>query len=205
MEIILMRHGQTQGNVAHCYSGGGTDEPLTAEGERLALAAGVHPDVAKVYVTPLLRTQQTARICFPNAAQTVIEGLSEMHFGAFEGRTADAMADDPAYRAWVDGNCEGMCPGMGGESIATFATRVYEAFSAFMRSQLASGAQKAVLVVHGGTITALLKLFADPTRDFYHWFMPNCGGYRVTVDEKTWPADKRFLTFEAFDRLPDDI
>ena len=201
MEIFLMRHGKTCGNARNCYSGGGSDEPLSPEGERLARASGVHPDVAQVYVTPMLRTGQTARICFPNAELVVVDGLQEMHFGDFEGRTAEEMAHDSDYRAWVDGNCEGVCPN--GESIETFGKRVYGAFLPFVQSLIDAGAKSAIIVMHGGTITALLKLFADPARSFYEWFMPNCGGYRVVIDEDVWKREKRFSAFERFDALPE--
>lgn len=199
MEIILMRHGETQGNVRHCYSGSGSDEPLSPEGERLARESGVHPDVEKVYVTSMLRTQQTAHICFPNAVQTLADGLQEMHFGDFEGRTANEMEFDRDYRAWVDGNCEGVCPN--GESVETFGRRVYKAFLAFVQPLLDAGEKRAILVTHGGTITALLKLFADPSRSFSDWFMPNCGGYRVVINESTWPEKKAFASYESFDTI----
>ena len=200
MEIFLMRHGETPGNARNCYSGGGSDEPLSPVGERLARASGVHPEVETVYVTPMLRTKQTARICFPNAGQTVVEGLQEMHFGDFEGRTADEMEHDADYRAWVDGGCVGVCPN--GESIESFGRRVYGAFVPFVQSLLDAGDTRAFVVMHGGTITALLKLFADPERSFYEWFMPNCGGYRVVIDEDVWQKEKRFSAYESFPALP---
>ena len=102
MQIYLIRHGQTAGNALRRYIGS-TDQPLTPEGAEGAKAAGARRSVQSVFVTPLVRTQQTACILFPDAEQTVVPALREMDFGDFEDRSFEDMKDDPAYRAWVDG------------------------------------------------------------------------------------------------------
>ena len=96
-----------------------------------------------------------------------------MDFGAFEGRTADEMASDPAYRAWVDDLCRGACPG--GESQAAFHRRVKNAFTETVRS--AGG--DATFVVHGGVIMSILYQSAEPKRDFYDWVTPNLKGFEA--------------------------
>ena len=131
MELILVRHGQTPGNAERRYVGA-LDQPLSAEGRAQAHVAGVHGDVGRVYVSPLRRTRETAAIMFPNAEQVVVEGVQEMDFGSFAGRTPDEMVDDPEYRAWVDGECKGTCPG--GESQGQFTDRVCAAIERLLRA-----------------------------------------------------------------------
>lgn len=64
MQVLLVRHGKTQGNLEHRYVGR-TDEPLLAE-ERARLMNSCyekfHPDI--VYCSKMLRCKQTAEILF---------------------------------------------------------------------------------------------------------------------------------------------
>ena len=178
MRLLLIRHAQTAGNLAHRYIGA-TDEPLCLPGEQTAREAAPVWQPNTVYVTTMRRTQQTAKVLFPAARQIIVPGLREMDFGAFEGKNYAEMAHDAAYCAWVDGGCQGVCPG--GESRAEFCARVCEAFTALMREWLAAGAESAVLVVHGGTIMALLSSFARPEIDYYAACVGNCRGVSCTL------------------------
>ncbi len=172
MHIRLIRHGETAGNAERRYVGA-TDAPLSEKGRADAEQRKKDPALSRVYVSPLIRARETASILFPNAVQTVVNDLREMDFGAFEGRTADEMANDPAYRAWVDDLCRGACPG--GESQADFHSRVAAAFTETVRSLDGD----ATFVVHGGVIMSVLWQFAEPKKDFYDWISPNLGGYEA--------------------------
>lgn len=183
----MIRHGETPGNAARRYVGA-IDEPLSAHGREQARAAGVFPQVGLVYVSPMLRARQTAGIMFPNARQVEVPGVQEMDFGAFGGRTADEMAGDAAYRAWVAGGCAGRCPG--GESRDEFVARVCAAMEAFCRGLRARGEGRAVLVAHGGTLMASLSRLADERRGYYDWLVGNCAGYRMEVAFPDGPAGR---------------
>lgn len=176
-----MRHGPTPGNEAHRYVGA-IDQPLSPTGRVAAVHAGIHPEIPEVYVTTLKRTHETASICFPNARQIECEGLQEMDFGAFGGRTADEMEDDPEYRAWVDGWCVGQCPG--GESRAESTSRICRALTQLIARANAEGKKRIILVAHGGTMMAALSTYCvdAPERDYYEWLTGNCGGYRMDAE-----------------------
>lgn len=170
MRITLIRHGKTVGNLERRYIGA-SNVPLCPEGIREAEQARKDETLSEVFVSPLLRARQTARILFPNAEQRVVEDLQEMNFGDFENRTADEMANDPAYRAWIEGYCQGACPN--GESMDSFRARVAAAFAETLRSLDAD----ALFVVHGGVIMAVMAAYAEPKRDFYDWGAENLGGF----------------------------
>lgn len=200
MKILLLRHGATAGNEQRKYIGR-TDEPLSGQGiaqARTLAERGIRVETvfsaergiragtawsvpACVYVTPLVRTRQTAAILFPGAEQIVVDDLREMDFGDFEDRSAEEMAEDAAYREWVEGECEGPCPG--GESKADFSRRVQEAFARVIaaRMEAASSREPAVFVVHGGTIMAVLEKYARPAMGFYEGHVQNCQGIVCTV------------------------
>ncbi len=108
MEVILLRHGKTAGNLAGRYIGR-TDEPLCEAACRHLRESDPFTVASHVLVSPLQRAVETARLLFPEAELTVCQDLREMDFGDFEGRTAEEMADDPVYEEWVRGGCTGPC------------------------------------------------------------------------------------------------
>ena len=108
MRVYLLRHGRTAYNDAQRYQGL-RDIPLSQMGEEELRPAEEAPET--VYVSPLSRARRTAELLFPHARQVPVEGFREMDFGAFEGRNYKEMEHDAAYRAWVEGGCEGTCPG----------------------------------------------------------------------------------------------
>ncbi len=197
MNIILMRHGQTQGNIERRYCGS-TDDPLCQDGIAHAHASGRDETITRVFVSPMRRAVETAAIKFPNAEHTIIHDLREMAFGDFENKNADELAHDDAYRAWVDSNCEDRCPN--GEKLSEFDARVCRAFDTLVRERIAAGDERIVVVAHGGTISAILGRFSgDSSRKFYEWYVGNCGGFRVRVDAQTWQDAPLFTDFAVFD------
>ena len=72
MLIYLLRHGQTEYNAQKRYQGQ-RDIPLSAAGIAQLRQADFAPEV--VYVTPLQRTAQTARVFFPGAKLIPVDGL----------------------------------------------------------------------------------------------------------------------------------
>lgn len=181
--IYLLRHGETAYNAEKRYQGV-RDIPLSDAGRAKLRRADFSPRT--VYVSPLCRARESASILFPTAAQTVVPGLREMCFGAFEGRNYEEMEHDPAYRAWVDGGCMGRCPG--GESRVEFSERVCAAFERLADAAVRAGENTLVIAAHGGTQMAVLERYAVPRRDYYAWCAPNGGGYILCADR--WQSEK---------------
>jgi alpha-ribazole phosphatase len=199
MEVLLVRHGKTAGNLLRRYIGR-TDEPLCPEGIEHAHATGRDGKVTSVYVSPMKRALETAVIKFPNAGHIICADLREMDFGNFEGRSADDMINDEVYRQWVDSSCTLPCPG--GEQMADFNDRVCKAFDTIIRESIDRMEQRVVLVAHGGTLMAILDRYAVPRREYYEWYVGNCGGYRAHLDEAAWseaPALTDCVKFDCLD------
>lgn len=196
MEWILLRHGKTEGNLAGRYNGW-TDDPLSDEGASEA-ALRVFAEVTLAYVSPLKRACRTAAICFPNAKPIVLDGLKEMSFGDFEGRTAKELALDPVYQAWVEGECREPCPN--GESMPGFAERAAAAFVEAARDARERKATLAGVMAHGGTIMAIMHRFARADCEYFDWYVPNCGGYRFETDD-AWEDAPTILRYEQLEEL----
>lgn len=178
MKVVLLRHGQTPGNVEKRYIGR-TDEPLSEQGRAQAQNIGEVNAVARVYVSPLMRARQTAAIAFPSAEQVVIDDFREMDFGDFENLNYQDLADNDAYRAWVEGNCEARCPH--GESKDEFTRRTACALRTLFSLAFERGDEVLVVVAHGGTVMAAMDSFTCGKGSYYHWHVDNCEGYCATV------------------------
>jgi alpha-ribazole phosphatase len=195
MDIVLMRHAETEGNLKKQYIGI-TDEPLCREGIRHAVRSGIVAAVPLVYSSTSIRAVQTATIKFPYARMVLIPGLREMNFGVFERRSADDMENDLRYRAWVEGECYGECPH--GEGRIGFSARICVAFSEIVGENLSRRRGAVIIVAHGGTIMAIMERFVRPRRDYFDWHVPPCGGYVVHLDDATWETNSVLSVVEKF-------
>lgn len=173
MLVYLLRHGKTAWNLEGRYQGR-SDIPLCEAGKRELSPADFSPE--RVYVSPMKRAAETAQLLFPGVQPVVVPGLEEMDFGAFEGKRFRDLADDPAYRAWVEGNCTGPCPG--GEGREDFSRRVCAAFEDLITRER----EQLVIVAHGGTQMAILERYGRPHRDYFAWQSPNGGGFLLEAE-----------------------
>lgn len=200
MKIYLLRHGKTAYNAEHRYQGH-RDIPLSVEGEAELIRADLDPAV--VYVSPLRRARRTAERLFPDAGQSVVEAFIEMDFGAFEGRNYLEMEDDRDYRAWVDGGCNGRCPG--GEDRPEFCRRVCAAFVPLVEQTVGQGLPELVIVAHGGVLMALMEQFALPERGYFDWEAPNGGGYVLVWEAGLWQSSRKLRLLESVQYTKDGV
>jgi alpha-ribazole phosphatase len=200
MKITFIRHGKTAGNIAKLYIGR-TDESLCEEGRADAAARAVQTDVKCVFVSPMRRCRETAKLLFPNAEQFVIDDFREIDFGDFEGKSSAVMSDaksgDPRYQAWVNSDCEDAIPN--GESPAEFRLRVIRAFETMILSRQAD-ASDIVIVAHGGVIGYISAAFETP-KSKEHWWqysLPNlvkCTADANVLDGAVTLANVEFADF----------
>jgi probable phosphoglycerate mutase len=117
--VYLARHGETAWSLSGQHTGL-TDLPLTANGERqaVALAPRLHGiPFAGVFTSPLQRAVRTSALAGFATRAVVDADLVEWNYGAYEGkRTADIQAARPGWNLFRDG-----CPG--GESAADASAR----------------------------------------------------------------------------------
>ncbi len=182
MEIVCIRHGKTAGNLKGAYVGR-SDEPLCEEG-RQALQGKKVPSVELVFSSPMKRCIETAEILYPGMPLQIIEKLRECDFGLFEGHTWQELSGDPQYQAWIDSG--GMAPFPEGESHEGFVARCREGFRQVYEACRTQGVTRAALVVHGGTIMAIMDAWSEPHRDYFDWQIKNGESLLVSCQE----ADK---------------
>ena len=194
-ELILIRHGKTAGNLLGRYIGSRTDEPLCDEG-REGLAGKQLPEVERLYVSPMKRCVETAEILWPGfdrKKMRKVTDLRECDFGDFENKNYKELSGNGDYQAWIDSN--GTLPFPNGESMDAFKSRCLEAFARIVeevseaeQEWIASGKTgifRAGIVVHGGTIMAILEQYGYPKAAYFDYQVKNGCGYRLTPVDGT--------------------
>ena len=200
-KLHLIRHGMTAGNRDGRYVGR-MDIPVCAEGmqelERLKKTHS-YPAVQEVYCSPLLRCRQTADLLFPTEPLTVVDGLTEMSLGDFEGKSFDALRDSPSYLAWLENSAENTPPGAV-ETSREFSGRVGETLNAILMHMSKNHITEAAVVTHGGVLMSMLSRFALPPRPMGEWAVANGCGYTIRTSIQMWMRDE---TFEIIGAVPE--
>ncbi|QNQ81242.1 histidine phosphatase family protein [Lactobacillus sp. PV034] len=92
MEVVLLRHGTTELNKARKIQGSRVDPSLSEDGRAYAEKAAKNFDASKfdaVYVSPLKRAQETARIFVgPDIPIKTDKRLEELDYGDWDGKSS---------------------------------------------------------------------------------------------------------------------
>jgi broad specificity phosphatase PhoE len=154
MTILLVRHGETDGNAARVLQR--PDVPLNARGmdqakrvaRRLATGGFVH-----ILCSDLLRARMTAAPLAERSGIKIEENslLQERNFGDLRGTPYASLPEDPFGPTFVPPN---------GEDWPTFHARVAEAFT-LIASRRASVNGTLVVITHGLVLRALVERHAQ--------------------------------------------
>ena len=202
INLLLIRHGKTPSNREHRYLGV-TEEALSGEG-RKQLEILAEKDILKkpwlLFISPMLRCQESAGILFPGRKAYPIEEWREMNFGAYEGKNYEDLKNDSYYQKWIDSN--GTLPFPEGESQQEYikrcqrglhaATKIIEekiAREVAENQMTESQPRNITAVVHGGTIMALLHILAGG--NYFDYQVKNGGGYccKLRLCGEEWKLD----------------
>lgn len=175
MRLLLIRHGQTTGNISNHLQG--DDDPLTSLGRRQAEVTGTwlaqHESITHLYASPLARAFETASIIGrairhePN----VLPGLAELNIGVAAGTPFDTWAaDNPDHLPILQDPISRMdFRWEGGENGHIFRDRVFAAWEHIVSEHVGSDDVVAA-VSHGGALAWIAARVQDLPSD-------------------TWPSD----------------
>jgi probable phosphoglycerate mutase len=176
--VLLVRHGQSEGNVSRVWTSARLGFPLTALGHEQARSVGeqlLGRGVVAVYGSPLVRAQESAAeiAAVLGLDHQVLEGVEELHVGVHEGVHDDhvgPVAEEVFGRWWRDLDLSGGFEG--GETGQQIADRMAGALDLVADRHPAA---TSVVVSHGGAmavgITALCSL---DTRFVSTHLLANC-------------------------------
>lgn len=157
MKIYIMRHGQTDSNIANILQGQKIDEPLNSEGKNQvgSLAKGIDKDFDIIFTSPLKRARESADIVSQEINVPVIEKkeLVERDYGKlseknWEEAGVEAGIDHLTLKK-KDWDQEYDYRPYGGESVEDVKNR----FFSFINEIKNNYSDKKVLIVaHGGIL-----------------------------------------------------
>jgi phosphoserine phosphatase len=160
IEILLLRHGETDWNTANRLQGQ-RDIPLNSTGVRQARAVADRlreTPIDRAYSSPLIRASQTAKILLGDRALALqlVTDLQEIHHGDWEGSTdAELAVRYPyEYALWQDNPLA--CRKPNGETIEQLADRAARRWQSIVRQSIAAGCQTVLVVCHKVTIQTIL-------------------------------------------------
>lgn len=184
--LAFIRHGETRANAQRRYLGK-TDEPLSERGIQGLLSykeQNLYPSADYLFTSPMKRCIETAAILYPASEPVIIPEWEEMDFGRFEYKNYEELKDDESYQQWIDSG--GMADFPGGESREAFIGRCESGFQRMYRMLRRAQEEKriekrepvrAAVIVHGGTIMALLSLYGIERKGYFDYQTANGRGF----------------------------
>lgn len=161
MRLLLIRHGQSEGNAARRIQGQ-KEYPLSELGRQQArrLArrlAQEYDDIAAIYTSSQSRAAQTAEILAETVGAPIIpdDRLREYDVGQLTGLTMEDVRErfPQVYTDWTE-DVEEWVPLPGGEGNDEFRCRVCEALAEIAGRH--NSDETVAVVSHGGTLGAYL-------------------------------------------------
>ena len=189
MRILLVRHGESAGNVDISVHGTMADHaiPLSDRGKAQAVHAGERLDdflrtqpsenSFRLWTSPYKRTRQTADGLEQSAGNWMKDRrehilLCEQQFGLFDGvPDEDLSTRFPTEYAHYEkqekfeGKFWARMPL--GESRFDVATRVHQAFGTFHRDAEKNGINDIIVVCHGVTLRAFVMMWCHRTPEWF--------------------------------------
>ena len=150
MRVYLIRHGESENNLARCFTGW-MDVALTPKGEcdaerAGALLRGIRFD--KIYTSDLQRAKRTAEIALPGCVYETSPLLREINVGSLSGKHSSFITDETRQRIREIGYVE-----FGGETKQELCDRV----AAFMRRLEALDYENVAVFAHAGILLNFLN------------------------------------------------
>lgn len=162
MKLLLIRHGETDWNIAKRIQGG-TDIGLNQDGlaQAAALAKTLSPrsgSICALYSSPLKRAGQTAKVIgeYLGLPCRRVDTLREINFGLWEGLTWEEVKTrfPEEFKVWYQDRRRARPPE--GESYQELLERFVPALQGLTEN--AAGTGDIIVVTHSGCIMSFLSL-----------------------------------------------
>lgn len=192
--VLVLRHGQSEGNVAQVWTSTFEGYPLTEQGREQARRAGerlVDRGVTAVYGSPLPRAQQTAQEvgAVLGLPVGVLEGVHELDVGIHEGQhdeTVGPVALEVFGRWWRDDDLSAGFPG--GETGVEIVARMHAALDEVADRH---DGGTVLVVSHGGAMAVGITSMCDNLDSLFvsQHILANCDLVELRRDDAGWHCD----------------
>jgi broad specificity phosphatase PhoE/predicted GNAT family acetyltransferase len=188
--ILVVRHGESEGNLGRRLTSAAPGEPLTERGRGQVAAVAERlraHKIAQVYASPLLRAQQTGELLAAafGVGLGTLDGVREVSMGRHEGSEADEdwAQVDATFLRWFDGDLPaGIDGGETGDAVVARMRQALHEVADMHRGETV------VVVSHGGAMRLALPRCASDLVDHLarEHPIPNCGVAELSVDGNAW-------------------
>lgn len=202
--ISMIRHGRTAANDRGQYIGT-TDFPLSDRGRAELvdkMDRFVYPRIERVYSSPMQRCTETAEILFPNREMKIAEDFRELHFGKFEGKTAEELLNDEAYCTWIKGGMDAKPPE--GESVSELCIRTFQGLHRILLEMMEDDLQHVALITHAGVIANAIACFGIPKLDPKQIQTAAGEGFEIQINPQMWQQAQAFEILGLTPFLPEE-
>ncbi len=177
MDIVLIRHGESEDNIKKVFSA--ADTKLSSKGiEQIINTKNKLKDYkfSKVYYSPLTRTEETHKHLELNGVEE--ERIQELNFGIFTGMNFKEYTEKypKESKEWLDDVFNYDIPK--GESIIS----VYNRLTSFLE-ELVKNDEDVVLVTHDGIIKLACCWVFDNPNYFFKFKADNASISVITIHE----------------------
>lgn len=193
MKIYLIRHGQTETNVAGLVCGQ-MDTILTPHGHEQSKRIGEKLksiSFSRHFVSPLKRAKETASYIKEIQHFVEVPDLMEMNTGEYSPLTVkDLLSKDPRY---AHQGRHQFLKYPNGESLSQLHHRISSWFSKEIHQW--QDLENVLIVGHEATVSCIIHhLFQIPLDRYPTFIIPNAGGAIVHLDRELNQARLEFLT-----------
>jgi probable phosphomutase (TIGR03848 family) len=169
--VLLIRHGQSVANAQGVLAGRAPGVHLDEHGEKSAIELGIHLGalpIAKVLISPLERTAQTADLIFARKFPVETENrITECDYGDWQGRLLSELATETLWKTVQNEPDQMVFPN--GESMQQMSDRAVEAIREWDAKLSAQHGSDVIWVAvsHGDVIKAICAdALSMPLRNF---------------------------------------
>lgn len=185
MEVVILRHGTTELNAKGMIQGSRVNPNLSEDGRIYAEKAAKNFDASNfdaIYVSPLKRAQQTARIFVgPEPELITDERVKEMDYGDWDGHEVkpyrEQHPDAFDYRGLLTDNMYKYNPNA--ESRKHFEERIADFFDDLYKKH---PNDRVLVVCHGVVSRMIVAHFLTHGDISYFDQMDNCGLAALHID-----------------------
>lgn len=179
MRVYVIRHGESEGNQNHIWSGW-LDTPLTDKGREDAKKAGEFLrgiSFDKIYSSDLCRAVETAKIATEDGPAETDPRLREIDLGSWTGQPHSSVSGEELSLARKVGYKK-----FGGESMEEFCARIGSVMKDLENAPFSTVA----LFSHGGFMRSMLHLVLGTELNRKHLLCNNCAIAVFDYTKETW-------------------
>ncbi len=181
--VYFIRHGLTQANLERKYIGSRSNPGLSSD-SRLLIAervrSGEVPEINSLWISPMRRALETAKLYFPQKQALVSDDLKERDFGIWDGLTWEDLKDIELYRRFID--TEGRVTPPEGEPYEDYARRldlVLEKIKTLIAEE--PGYFPLAIVCHGGPVRYWTGKVFEKGEEFHNYMLSGAGCLAIEV------------------------